>query len=95
MTLLKKKYPVCTLDSEVAELESSLEKVKALLEEQSPTVPEAQRLLKVSARSRMIPFPDNFYLLNVSFCLRSDGRTEQKALLLRMCGISWMLGTVA
>lgn len=58
--LLKKRYQVCTLDSQVAELESSLEKVKALLEEQSPTVPEAQRLLKVSARSGIIPFPDTF-----------------------------------
>lgn len=58
--LLKKRYPVCTLDSQVAELESGLEKVKALLEEQSPTVPEAQHLLKVSPRSGMIPFPDNF-----------------------------------
>lgn len=39
------------LDSQVAELESSLEKVKVLLEEQSPTVQEAQHLLKVSAPS--------------------------------------------
>lgn len=53
MNLLKKRHPVCTLDSQVAELESSLDKVKALLEEQSPTVPEAQRLLKVSG---MMPF---------------------------------------
>lgn len=39
----------------MAELESSLEKVKVLLEEQSPTVQEAQHLLKVSARSCVIP----------------------------------------
>lgn len=51
MKLLKKRDPVWMLDSQVAELESSLEKVKVLLEEQSPTVQEAQHLLKVSAPS--------------------------------------------
>lgn len=55
MKLLKKRDPVWTLDSQVAELESSLEKVKVLLEEQSPTVQEAQHLLKVSARSCVVP----------------------------------------
>ncbi|TNM94924.1 hypothetical protein fugu_017683 [Takifugu bimaculatus] len=44
--LTGKKNPVWKLDSQVAELESSLETVKVLLEQQSPTVDEAQHLLK-------------------------------------------------
>lgn len=47
--LMKKKSPVWKLAGQVAELEASLEKVKVLLEQQSPTVNEAQHLLKVSA----------------------------------------------
>lgn len=67
---MKKRDPVWMLDSQVAELESSLEKVKVLMEEQSPTVHEAEHLLKVSARSCQ-SFPDDFLPLNVSFCMVS------------------------
>lgn len=47
--LMEKNNPVWKLDSQVVELGSSLEKVKALLEQRSPTVNEAQRVLKVRA----------------------------------------------
>lgn len=76
----------------MAELESSLETVKVLLEQQSPTVDEAQQLLKVSLRPFMCPsVPDNVLLFKNS--LVSDGAHQTLLfLLLSMCGISWMLG---
>lgn len=57
MKLTGKKNPVWKLDTQVAELESSLETVKVLLEQQSPTVDEAQQLLKVSPRPCVILYP--------------------------------------
>lgn len=45
--LMKKSNPVWELDSRLVELGSSLEKIKVLLEQRSPTVNEAQRALKV------------------------------------------------
>lgn len=59
LKLSEKKNPVWKLDSQVAELESSLDAVKVLLEQQSPTVHEAQHLLKVSACSLVIFAPEN------------------------------------
>ncbi|XP_060907682.1 nesprin-2-like isoform X3 [Labrus mixtus] len=44
--LVEKSISIRKLNSQVAELGSGLEKVKMLLEQQSPTVPEAQKLLK-------------------------------------------------
>lgn len=49
LQLMKKSNPVWELDSQVVELGSSLEKVKVLLEQRSPTVNEAQCALKVCA----------------------------------------------
>ncbi|XP_073348713.1 LOW QUALITY PROTEIN: nesprin-2a [Pagrus major] len=43
---MEKRYPVRKLNSQVVELGSGLEKVKALLEQKSPTVDEAQNLIK-------------------------------------------------
>ncbi|XP_069371611.1 nesprin-2a isoform X5 [Paralichthys olivaceus] len=44
--LMEGRYPVRKLAGQVAELGSGLEKVKVLLEQRSPTVPEAQNVLK-------------------------------------------------
>lgn len=44
---MEKSDPVRKLASQVVELGSGLEKVKALLEQRSPTVSEAQNVLKV------------------------------------------------
>ncbi|KAM3603169.1 uncharacterized protein V6R79_017666 [Siganus canaliculatus] len=44
--LMEKSYPVRRLNSQVVELGTSLEKVKVLLEQRSPTVNEAQKALK-------------------------------------------------
>lgn len=44
-----KRNPVWKLDIQESELDSSLEMVTVLLEQQSPTVDEAQDVLKVSA----------------------------------------------
>lgn len=49
LQLMKKSSPVWKLDSQLVELGSCLEKVNVLLEQRSPTVSEAQRLLKVCA----------------------------------------------
>lgn len=81
MKLTGKENPVWKVDAQVAELESSLETVKVMLEQQSPTVGEAQHLLKVSLRPRVIPHPLTFF----SFFFLS----------LSKCGMSWMRGTAA
>lgn len=47
LQLMKKSDPVQKLADQVVELGSGLEKVKALLEKRSPTVNEAQNVLKV------------------------------------------------
>lgn len=94
MKLTGKKNPVWKLDAQVAELESSLETVKVLLEQQSPTVGEAQHLLKVSLRPR-VSVPANVLLLHNSVA-STDGEGQTLFLFfLSMCGTSWMLGTAA
>lgn len=74
----------------MAELESSLETVKELLEQQSPTVDQAQHLLKVS-----LSVPDNVLLFNNSLVWAGQAHQTLFSLFLSTCGISWMLGTAA
>ncbi|XP_068610193.1 nesprin-2a [Brachionichthys hirsutus] len=45
-TLVEKSEPVQRLDGQLAELESGLENIKVLLEQRSPSVSEAKRVLK-------------------------------------------------
>ena len=47
LQLMEKSNPVQKLASQVVELGSGLENVKALLEQRSPTVNDAQNALKV------------------------------------------------
>lgn len=49
LQLMKKSSTLWKLDSRLVELGFCVEKVKMLLEQRSPTVSEAQRLLKVCA----------------------------------------------
>lgn len=88
LKLSEKKNPVWKLDGQVAELESSLEAVKVLLEQQSPTVHEAQHLLKVSACSHVIFAPESSssVIVNIGWFFFLFPST---------CGTSWMLGTAA
>lgn len=55
--LEKKSDPIWKLNRQVAELASSLEKVQVLLEQKSPTVTEAEHLLKVSTVPCLITEP--------------------------------------